>query len=247
MAAILISLGNIIRPEGIVIVFSFLVFKLILLKKDNILDTIKKVVVFLTIYFVIGSTSSVIVQKLNINPIGLKNTNTMWKFVVGFNYDSCGYYSQEDEKIINNKALEKQVIIERIKSKNMPKLMVCKIQHFWLFPEDMSKSETLNEKTFNLFGHIFKYSTIEDIALKYNNYIYFITLFMCFIGVIFNRQKIVEDNSLFFVILLITTFFVYLLIEINFKYIYFILISIFILSSYGYDYCIEKIKKNNIT
>ena len=245
IAGILISLGNIIRPEGIVVVFSLLVFSILKLKKETIINTGKKLLVFIVVYMSIGSVSSLIVQKLDINPVGLKNTNPMWKFVLGFNPDHCGYYNEDDEAIIQDKKLEKKVIVERIKSKKMPKLMVCKASHFWLLPEENSKSESLENKTITIMGHTIKYSTLENISLKFNNYVYFITLFMCFIGVILNRKKMYEDNSVFFVIMLITTFFVYLLIEINPKYIHFILISIFILSSYGYDYFLKKIEKGN--
>ena len=66
---------------------------------------------------------------------------------------------------------------------------------------------------------------------------------MCIVGVVFNRKKIKENNSIFFVIMIITTFCVYLLIELRPRYSYFIQISIFILSSYGYNYIIEKIQK----
>lgn len=242
-AAILISIGNIIRPEGIVVVFSLLVFELLKLKKNIILDISKKLLVFLVIYISIGSISSFVVQKSNINPIGLKNTNSLWKFVVGFNSDSCGYYNADDEKYIQDKELEKKIIKERLSdTKKMSELAVCKIQHFWLLPEENTKSETFSNKTYKIFNHELKYSSLEKVALKINAFIYFITLFMCFIGVILNRKKIYKDNSIFFVILFVTTFFVYLLIEINPKYIYFILISIFILSSYGYDYVLSKIK-----
>ncbi len=247
ISAILISLGNIIRPEGIVVVFSLLVFELIKLKKETVLDVIKKVSVFIIIYFIIGRGLSSLVQISGINEVGLKNTNPLWKFVVGFNHDSCGYYNSSDEKYIQDKQLEKKIIKQRITSdyKKTSKLMICKIEHFWLLPEENSKSESLADKEYIVFSHNFKYSTLENIALKFNSYIYIITLIMCFIGVIFNRKKLMEDNSIFFVILMVTTFFVYLLIEINSKYIFFILISIFILSSYGYDYVLNKIKLGN--
>ena len=66
---------------------------------------------------------------------------------------------------------------------------------------------------------------------------------MCIIGVIFNRKKIIKDNSFFFVIMIMVTFFVYLLIEIQPRYAYFIHVSIFILSTYGYEIVLNKIKK----
>ena len=243
ISAILISFGNIIRPEGIVVVFSLLVYELLKFKKEAAVDIAKKVLVFLVIYLFIGKTASFIVQKTNINPIGLENKNPLWKFVLGFNSDSCGYYTEDDEKYIQDKDLEKKIIKERLSNpEKIAKLEVCKIEHFWLLPDESTRSNTLSNKKYKIFNHEFEYKTLENIALKLNSFIYLITLIMCFIGIILNRKKMYEDNSVFFVILFITTFFVYLLIEINSKYIYFILISIFILSSYGYDYLLSKIK-----
>ena len=66
---------------------------------------------------------------------------------------------------------------------------------------------------------------------------------MCVLGVIFNRKKIMKDNSIFFLTLIMVTFGVYSLIEIQPRYTYFIHISLFVMSCYGYDLLIEKLKK----
>ncbi len=34
---------------------------------------------------------------------GLENTNPLWKFVLGFNYETRGAYSEEDCQYINDK------------------------------------------------------------------------------------------------------------------------------------------------
>lgn len=244
ISSILISIGNILRPEGIIVVFSLIVFEILYLKKDKVLDIGKKLFVFLFIYLMVGSISSFIIQKAGINSQGLSNNNPTWKFVLGFNHDTCGYYSGDDEKYIEDLDKEKEIVKERIFSNpsDTAKLFVCKIDHFWLLSDSNTKSETFKEQSYSLFGKEISYEQIEEVALKYNSQIYLLTLLMCFIGVIFNNKKLKEDNTIFFLIMIITTFFVYLLIEIRPRYTYFIHISIFILSSYGYDYILNKIK-----
>lgn len=244
IAAILISLGNIIRPEGIIVVFTLIVYEFFRLKKETILDTIKKVAIFIFVYLLIGSTSSLIIQKTGINPVGLKNTNPLWKFVLGFNNETCGYYNEEDVIYQSDFEKEKEIIKQRIFSDPMKtaNLLICKTDHFWLLSDLSMESGAFSDKEFNLLGIKIKYNTIEKIVLDLNQFIYIITFLMCVIGVIFKRKKIINDSSLFFVILMIVTFFVYLLIEIQPRYSYFIHISIFILSTYGYKFVLDKIK-----
>lgn len=243
IAAVLISLGNIIRPEGIIVVFTLILFEIFRLKKDEILKTLKNVGMFLIIYFMIGTLSSFAVEKLGINDEGLRNNNPKWKFVLGFNSDSCGYYTPLDEKYLNDENKELEVIKNRISVSptKMGKLLTCKINKFWLQTEISSKNEMYNDKTYNIFGINIKFKDLENIVVKFNSALYIITLLMCIVGVVFNRKKVIKDNSFFFVILMMVTFFVYLLIEIQPRYAYFIHVSIFILSTYGYDYILSKI------
>ncbi|HIU40009.1 MAG TPA: glycosyltransferase family 39 protein [Candidatus Aphodocola excrementigallinarum] len=245
IAAVLISFGNIMRPEGIIVLFSLLLFEIFRLKKDLILKTIRNLLIFFVIYFAIGIASSLIVQKTGINDAGLSNNNPQWKFVLGFNHDSCGYYSAEDEKYLNDKEEEIEVIKERINVSplKMAKLMTCKVNHFWLQSDISSKNEMYSNKAYNVLGMQIKFTDVEKVVISFNTILYIITFLMCIIGVIFNRKKIIKDNSFFFVIMIMVTFFVYLLIEIQPRYAYFIHVSIFILSTYGYEIVLNKIKK----
>ena len=191
----------------------------------------------------IGTLSSFAVEKLGINDEGLRNNNPKWKFVLGFNSDSCGYYTPLDEKYLNDENKELEVIKNRISVSptKMGKLLTCKINKFWLQTEISSKNEMYNDKTYNIFGINIKFKDLENIVVKFNSVLYIITLLMCIVGVVFNRKKVIKDNSFFFVILMMVTFFVYLLIEIQPRYAYFIHVSIFILLTYGYDYILSKI------
>ena len=245
IAAVLISFGNIMRPEGIIVLFSLLLFEIFRLKKDLILKTIRNLLIFFVIYFAIGSASSLIVQKTGINDAGLSNNNLQWKFVLGFNHYSFGYYSSKDEKYLNDKEEEIEVIKERINVSplKMAKLMTCKVNHFWLQSDISSKNEMYSNKAYNVLGMQIKFTDVEKVVISFNTILYIITFLMCIIGVIFNRKKIIKDNSFFFVIMIMVTFFVYLLIEIQPRYAYFIHVSIFILSTYGYEIVLNKIKK----
>ena len=250
IAAVLISLGNIIRPEGIVVIFSIILFEIFKLKKDKMFDILKKIMIFLMVYFLIGNISSFAVQKLGINNEGLNNNNPKWKFVLGFNHDSCGYYTASDEKYLSDEKVEIQIIKQRILGNPIKtaKLFLCKANRFWLQSELTAKNDMYEDKVFNILGLEIKFSLLEKIVGGFNSCLYLITLLMTLIGLIIKIKDIANSNSLLFVILMTVTFGVYLLIEIQPRYAYFIHITIFILSSYGYQYMFEKvenfIKKN---
>lgn len=244
LAGLLISIGNIIRPEGIIVITTVIIFEILNLKKDKVKEVVKNVGIFLIIYLLVGGISSFLVAKTGINEQGLKNNNPKWKFVLGFNHDSCGYYDASDEKYLNDEKKEIEVIKERVlvNPLKMGKLMTCKVNKFWLQTSLSSKNDMYTDKTYHVLGFDIKFTDIENIVVSFNAILYIITLFMCMIGVIFNRKKIIKDNSLFFVIMMMVTFGVYLLIEIQPRYAYFIQVSVFILSTYGYDFILDKIK-----
>lgn len=245
ISALLVGIGNIVRPEGIVVVFTFILYEIFRIKKDKIFDVLKNVAIFLIVYFLVGSIASFSIQKLNINDQGLKNNDPLWKFVLGFNHETCGSYTDDDISYLMNEDKASEVIKQRafsnpVKTAN---LFVCKASNFWLQSDLFAKNDMYKTKVFNILGLEIKFTNLLDVVIGFNACLYLVTLFMAILGIILNRKKIVKNKSLFFVILMTVTFFVYLLIEIQPRYAYFIHISVFILSTYGYDDLLNKIKK----
>ena len=247
IAGLLISLGNIIRPEGIIVVCSFLVYEFFLLDKNKILNTIIRVVSFLVVYLSIGFCASFLVIKTGVNPSGLSNKDPLWKFILGFNYNTCGYYEDSDSQYQINRETELSIIKERALS-DLPRtgrLMLCKIDHFWLQSDLNMETGQYSDRTFNLFGYNIKMGSILDKVISVNGYIYMFVFVMFFIGIFINRKRL-SNEALFLLIMCVITFFVFLLIEIQPRYAYFIHISIFILASLGVKFIYDFISKLNI-
>ena len=60
----------------------------------------------------IFNISSTIFIKTNISTNGLKNMNPTWKFVLGFNYETNGMYSDIDaERYAFNKDESKKIVL----------------------------------------------------------------------------------------------------------------------------------------
>ena len=241
IASILIAIANIIRPESIIIVFSLFIFLLIKLKKKTFKKTCFNYLIFIAIYLLINITTSKLLILTNFNEKGLTNTNPTWKFVLGSNYETCGHYSYEDEvNILGNQELQLKTIKQRVSDPaKLLSLATCKINSYWTLSDfDVKSDNYKDKKILNI-----DFNTIKTQVISFNSVIYLTTLLMAIIGIIKNKKEIIKNNSYLFVIYMIVTFFVYLLIEIQARYTYFNIISIFIMSSYGYEYIFKLIDK----
>ncbi|MBE6159108.1 MAG: glycosyltransferase family 39 protein [Firmicutes bacterium] len=241
IASILIALANIIRPESIIIVFSLFIFLLIKTKKKTFKTNAINYLIFIVIYLIITIGTSKLLILTNFNKDGLTNTNPTWKFVLGTNHETCGHYSYEDEvNILGNKELQLETIKERVSDPvKLASLATCKINNYWTLSDFDTANESYNNK--KIFNIDFNY--IKKQVISINSVIYLTTLLMAIIGIIKYRKDMYKNNSILFVIMMVVTFFVYLLIEIQARYTYFNIISIFIISSYGYEYIFKLIDK----
>ena len=245
IGGILIAFGNIIRPEGIIIILTLLIYKIITFKKENIKKIIISLLIFLSSYFIICNGASFIVKASNINPSGLENKDPLWKFLLGFNYETCGYYIDSDSKYQIDKETEINEIKRRV-FEDIPrtgKLMICKVDRFWLSSGLDDEMGSFNDKEFNILGINIKFSRIKDIAIGLNKGINIVILSLMLLGLIVNRKNI-KNEVLFLLIMILITFGIYLFIEIQPRYLYFIHVAVFALSTLGINYLQElKIKK----
>ena len=247
IAGILISLGNIIRPEGIIVVLSLLVYEFFLFDKSKVFNTFIRVCSFLILYFFICFISSSLVIKSGVNPSGLQNKDPLWKFVLGFNYDTCGYYTDDDARYQIDRETEINIIKERALSdlSRTSRLMLCKIDHFWLSSGLDMETGSFNDKSMNILGIQVKFSDLSNVAMSFNQSVHIFILGMFFIGILVNRKRL-SNEALFLLIMCFITFFVFLFIEIQPRYMYFIHVSLFILASLGIKSIYQFISKYNI-
>ena len=246
-AGILISLGNIIRPEGIIVVLSLFVYEFFLFDKDKVLSILIRLFSFLIVYFSIGFISSFLVIKSGVNPSGLSNKDPLWKFILGFNYETCGYYADSDSQYQVDRETEIAIIKERAFG-DLPrtgKLMLCKIDHFWLSSGLDLEVGGFDDKSINVFGFSIGFNEVSGMAMKFNQNVHILIFCMFLLGIFSNRKKL-SNEVLFLLIMCFITFFVFLFIEIQPRYAYFIHVSLFILASLGLRCFYQFISKYNI-
>ena len=120
--------------------------------------------------------------------------------------------------------------------------MVCKVDRFWLSSGLEDEMGSFNDKEFKLLGLTIKFSKIKDLAIVMNKGINIIILSLFLLGIIVNRKKI-KNEVLFFLIMILITFGIYLFIEIQPRYLYFIHIAVFALATLGLNYVEELLLK----
>ena len=241
VAGILIGLSNVLRPEGIIIIFSYLLFMIFNLKKDNFKKEVLGFLILLVSYGGINLICSNLIILSGVNNDGLKNTNPLWKFVLGFNGDSCGYYDSNDEVYINDKEKELEIIKERLNPSNVGRLVLCKTNRMWL-SNKIDVKDSSYDKAYYIGNIKIKFNDLANVVSLTNHYIFLFVMVMMILGVFRNRKDIINNESLFFLIMVVVAYFVFLLIEIQPRYLYLIHPSIFILSAYEIEEVMKKIK-----
>ena len=241
IAGILIGLSNVLRPEGIIVIFSYLLYMIFNLKKDNFKKQGLGFLILLVSYGGINLICSNLIIMSGVNKDGLKNTNPLWKFVLGFNGDSCGYYDSNDEVYLNDKDKELEVIKERLNPSNVGRLVLCKTDRMWL-SNKIDVKDSSYDKVYYIGNIKIKFNDLANVVSLTNHYIFLFVIAMMVLGVFRNRKDIINNESLFFLIMVVVAYFVFLLIEIQPRYLYLIHPSIFILSAYGIEEVMKKIK-----
>ena len=110
--------------------------------------------------------------------------------------------------------------------------MLCKIDRFWLSPGLDSEMGSFSDKKIHILGLDIGFSSISSAAMTFNSNVQILIFSLFVLGIINNRKKI-SNETLFLLIMCFVTFFVFLFIEIQPRYAYFIHVSLFILASLG--------------
>ena len=235
-AGLLMGLGQIIRPEGSIVLLAlllFIIFKDMRINKEYFIN-IGKTLGVAIIFFCVINIFSVYLINTGVTRYEFGNRNPLWKFVTGLNYESNGSYSHEDNELLyyvpageEKNKMEKEIIKERLSDpKKVAILFAKKTVTFW----------GAND---NSFSFIY---TDEDVYNKYNNISvaveklqYFIIIMLFAVGVweLYKRRRF--ENLHLFLIMFLGYIFVYMLIEIQIRYRYFIIPLLLIIAAYGIE------------
>lgn len=231
VVGILLGLSNIFRSETIVILFSILLYFVFLFITK--VDWKKLIISFLIIfmgYYVVFNGTSLLLKATNVSPSGLEILNSSWKFVLGFNYETSGMYSNEDAAIYagDSEAAKKEAINRIMQFEKIPLHFLKKTKILW-FNSDLSWSISMDEVYYKVLN------IINQIWIILFNILAVCSAFR------FIKFKFEKEHVLMSLILLVY-FGVYLLIEVMPRYAYSLQVFEAIIIGISLDYIFTKIK-----
>ena len=247
----MIAVSNVIRPEGIVPVFAIVLFLLLTVSRQKIKKTIINMLAVSGSYFVLFALIGNLFIATGLSPEGLTNPAPHWKFVCGLNYESSGMYAKSDVWLQEGGREEeaREIIKERILDapEKISELFMDKMEIFWMDPSFEWTLECLPDDNAQEKGEESQEDPVLEWLEDYETYTRLTIYILVVAGVFFSmlmRQKY-NDKILIFINLVFITFGVYLLIEIQTRYVYFIQIATFILAGPGIQ-TLEKMYKKYI-
>ena len=238
LSGICVAVGNLMRPEGIIIILSFIIVWLLLLtnfSKAEKKNSAKNMAVIILSYFLVLASANWLIIATGVNTYGTSNQRPEWKFILGLDTKSNGVYSEEHSNILDlqDRNARQQETIKLIQSnfqtpKQIANFVYCKTQKMWASYEDGSWSfpnykETRKTRAINMFDK--------------SIYLYVNLLLTCYL--IYEVRKIPDKTStirtipFFLVTMILLNYGAYLFIEIQPRYRYFIMPAVFIAACGG--------------
>ena len=228
LSGLLLGLANIIRPDGIIIILSLIIYLLTFIKKKDFKLKLKQIsIIVITYLIIISSVSTIVNIKYNSN---LKNNSPLWKFYVGLNIKNNGMYNEYDQNIFFKSNNQKELLMSRIKTdyKKYPILFVKKEVIEWSRTNFYIESN-MSKITYKIFEIL-------------NLTIVFLVLLM-FILELYKSINKKNDKAILLKLILLIYFITYLFIEVSPRYSYNLHIIIFIIISNSISIIEEYINK----
>ncbi|HEY5585388.1 MAG TPA: hypothetical protein VIK78_12990 [Ruminiclostridium sp.] len=250
LAGVLLSVGNAVRPLGLVIIIALVMWGIVELIRHKKVAKIGMVVLLVGIYLLVNFGIATMVKRTDVNPEGLSNNYPLWKFVIGFNNDSKGQFSYEDQDKIfyiqdstqrNNVSM--QVIKERL-SIGLPKLaslINIKQRIMWAELDTLRWEfyQKIDDKMILPQG----FEKIEFGILRIEKVYYLLVFILMILGLcrVFLNKR-VKPEVLLLSMLLLCYFGVHILIEVQTRYRYFAVILMFVLAAKGSELLFNNFK-----
>lgn len=259
LSGLFLFLGNLMRPEAVLILAAMIVHTLLSLCADfNVKVALSKMLLILVVFVVLTGLSSVLFKATGAAPYGISNNCPEWKFVLGLDTGSNGTYTDKNSYIISIKdpnqrfnEAKKLISASLRECKNIPLFLWEKTKSMWANMESASwslmhiqKDRPFWEKTGDL--------TYEQAI---NHIIYFDKSIYILLHILFTAACILlwmppvsaKHRACFFIALVLVNYMTYVFIEIQTRYRYFIMPSFFIAASVVYELITKYIGKGTLS
>ena len=260
LAGLVLALGDVARPEGILPVCALIVLTVICFFKErklpsyNVRHFLKNrllpTLIAAVIYFGATSAASWVFVKTGLNPYGLENNFPLYKFSTGLNHATDGVYSQSDVTLLFDSepykdnyelrdAKAKELILQRlfVSPQQLFKLFENKIKVLWVGNHHYLAFYQLENSQFQL-GPLAVSAKDFITFFGYMDAIFSLLVYGLCAGsflLLFRKQELRTKVPLFYTLLFCGIFIVYLFIEVQSRYVYLAVPALFILASQCLD------------
>lgn len=147
LAGLSLQIGNLLRPEGIIVIVAILAwaFFTLLRKPKTYKRLLCGILLLLAVYYAAGFGADGLTKATGLNANGLQNCYPGWKFVCGLNHETRGGYAGEDWDMIGGtldenhmptaetERVQKELISQRlnVSAKALFKLLYYKADVLW--------------------------------------------------------------------------------------------------------------------
>lgn len=244
IVAVLLVLSNVLRPESIIPLLSILLYLMLTIRNDNYKHRLVCFFLLVSSYFLLKLAIGKLFALCNIAPYELSNNDPLWKFVLGFDHRSGGTYSETGNFYTSNK--EALALIQDRILQPPHKLLLLfssKIRTFWCGSDASWVFEPLSESGTHFLGFTFSVSNLGSFVNDCSKKIAFVMYLFLIIGVAaYIKKRNCNPKVLIVINQVFVTFGVYLLIEVQPRYIFHVQLSVFILAALGIDFLINLLK-----
>jgi len=255
LSGLFFALGNIIRPEGMVVLAALVIFFLLRLvnpRHERRGAILSMGILLFFIYFSLNFLASQWIMGSGVNPQGLKNNNSLYKFVVGLNHETKGLYSDADVDAIYGQEMSKeerdklevQMIIQRLSAgpKKLLALLVSKQQLLWGGnPVIWSYQHLLDaEKSVNLLGIEIPMVKVGELLWRLHNLQIFLLFALSVMGGAFLLRGTMNHYFMVYYLVLLMSAAAFLLIEVQPRYIYFPQHLLVITTAIGFEGMLQR-------
>lgn len=252
--SVLVSIGQVIRPIGITIILSYIVFQLLSmfdnLQKNTIISKVKRIGIVISVYVLVTGTVSGMLIISGISPDGLSNNDPLWKFVTGTNIETAGSYSLEDSNIVHNASLTKEERYSReislIKQRvNHPQkiiaLVITKIKTAWsdfqptwfTFTKNSDNAVTIAGSNIIVDKAVYRYRMIERA-------VFFIIIIVAWPTLVFwTTNNSLSENGTMIILTIALYTFIHLFVEIQARYMFFTFGFVCIFFAIGLEFILK--------
>lgn len=258
VSGILLAIGNLMRPEVIIILLAILLYSVLSCifksEKLNISKRFYNTALLFIVYFAANICVAQIIKASEVNIYGVDNRNPEWKFMVGLDKENNGAWNRSHGYILSmqNQQERRNVVLKYLsRTYKSPSdfIALFKAKHRFMWASPTPVYFTFNdgalERVISLFGNQYYMNDLLNIYLSIDK-IYYISILLVFTLSVLMYMCLMSSNYYFphklllIYMICLLNFGVYLIIEVQPRYRYSMIPFVFIGSSFLLNFLMSK-------